>query len=52
MEGDEVELMDLETLGVEIEGLTIGQIKKLKLYYQNMTADMDLKELDKRTEHF
>ena len=52
MEGNEVEMFDPEVAGIYINGLTVGQIKKLKAYYQSMTGDMDLLQLEKRTEHF
>ena len=39
-------LHDLELEGVMIEGLSVGQVKKLRTYYQKMTGDMDLESLD------
>ena len=39
-------IFDPEAAGVEIYGLNVGQIKKLMLFYQERTADMDFEKLD------
>lgn len=49
---DEIELIDPDVMGITVDGLTARQINRLKVYYQNMTGDMDLESLEKRTEHF
>lgn len=44
-EGDEIELFDPETANVKVEGLTVAQIRQLKLFYQSQTKDFDLEKL-------
>ena len=49
MEGDEVELLDIETMGIKVEGLSVGQIRRLKAWYQHTSKDLDLENLEENT---
>lgn len=48
MKNEIIEVFDAEAAGVLIEGLSAGQIKKLKEFYVNRTGDVDCE----RIEHF
>lgn len=40
------DLLDVESLGCDIEGLSLNQIRLLKEYYQIRSHDMDLEKLE------
>lgn len=46
MNDEETEFVDVETMGIKVEGLTMDQIRKLRRFYVSRTQDPDLDRLD------
>jgi len=41
----EDEIVDIEAMGLTVDGMTVEQIMQLKSFYQKTTHDMDLERL-------
>lgn len=42
----DTDLIDIDGIGVMVEGLSLGQLRKLMKFYQHRTHDMDFVQLD------
>lgn len=49
IEEEDFEMFDPIVAGILILGLSVGQISRLKLYYQDRTGDMDFERLEEFT---
>lgn len=42
----DTDLIDIDGLGIEVEGLSLGQLRKVIAYYKSRSHDLDLEHID------